>query len=233
DLAHRQSHGVDLVEQGRPEGAFVASVGMPVAIEGAEAGGGQRLIDRGPVVHPRIAARDLAGVAGQAVREAGIKQAGPGWAGAVVDEPDHGPELQLPQARQPAVGPAPVEAAPLDLGALPKDRIAKSPEPERREAIQIVDAVVVAGEARLVQPGVADTIDGALVPAPEFELRHATSRAAASRRAPKRGARRQAAAVATISPRSVQAGVQPSCARARSGRATRQAGSPARRPPTA
>src|SRR5690606_36330083 len=133
-----------------------------------------------------------AGVAGQAVREAGIKQAGPGWAGAVVDEPDHGPELQLPQPRQPAVGPAPVEAAALDLGALPQDGIAKGPEAERRKVIEVVDSVVMAGEARLVQPGVPDTIDGALVPAPHFEFCHATARTLASSRAPKRGSRRQA-----------------------------------------
>ena len=81
---------------------------VPVAVEGAEAGGGERLVDRRIGVEPRVALGDGAGVACELLGELRIEQVGIARAAAVVEKPGDGADAERLEAAEALVGPAPV-----------------------------------------------------------------------------------------------------------------------------
>ena len=143
-----------------------------MAIEAAEACGGQRLVDGRPVPDPGIAFRDRAGVAGQADHEAVADQVGVAGAAAVVHQAHDRPHAKLAKTRQPGVRPAPVARLRIvRRDAFPQHRIADRLEPESGEQLQVGWPVVVAGAAGLVAEPAPDPLHRAFVPAPQFQYR--------------------------------------------------------------
>jgi hypothetical protein len=147
-----------------------AGVRVPEAVQRREARRGQRLVDGRPVAHPGIAARHRGRVRRQARREVVLDQAGAG-----------GP---LPWWHSVRMGLSP--GAPSRAGArrstrtrawsrhrrapwFPQRRIADRAHAGAGEQGQVLDALVVAAARGLVEPGVADPVDGAFMAAPQLE----------------------------------------------------------------
>ena len=143
---------------------------VPVAVQAAEACGGERLVDRGVVAHPRIPLGNGLRELRESIRQGGIDQAGRCRAAPVVKEAHDRRDAELPQAAQPLVRPAPVrgpEAA--GRGPFPEHRVPERGDAERGEAVEVVEAVLVPGAADLIDVVVADPVDRALDPAPQLE----------------------------------------------------------------
>jgi hypothetical protein len=117
---HRQDDGLALMEQAARKGRVVAPVRIPVAVETAEARCGERLVDRRPARHPRVALGRCARVFGELLGELGVDEARRARPAAVVDEPGDRPDLELAQPREPLVGPRPVSRSePIGRHPLP------------------------------------------------------------------------------------------------------------------
>src|SRR3954470_21386408 len=82
------------------------------------------------------------------------------------------------RARRPSVPAPPIRPQAARRQALPQHRIPQRTHAERRDAIQVLDASVVTGPRHLVEPAIADPVDGALDAAPHLEGRLAGVHAA-------------------------------------------------------
>jgi hypothetical protein len=75
------------------------------------------------------------------------------------------------QAAQAAVAPGPVVGAILDrLHPLPQDGEAQRGHAEPGDQVQILQPIMVSGEAELVAVAFADAVNGAFDTAPEFQF---------------------------------------------------------------
>ncbi len=108
DSGHGATDRIDLVDQRRPESRLRGKVGMPMSVQGREPRGGQRLVDRGPVLHPIEAPRGGAGEIGQAGGESRVQKVRVTGTGTVVGQADDGADVQGAHPRQPLIDPAPV-----------------------------------------------------------------------------------------------------------------------------
>ena len=170
DRAHRQHHRAALVQQRLDEGAVVAPVRIPDAVQAGEAGRGAGFVDRGVVLEPGVARRDRAGVFGQLFGKVRVDQAGVARTAAVVDQAGDRGDAGIAQRVEALVRPGPVGL--FDAvrgGALPDHRIADRADAEGCEAFDVVRASCVAVAIELVEVGVLNAVDGAFEAAPEFE----------------------------------------------------------------
>ncbi len=117
----------------------------------------------------RVARRHPLGMARQAFGEAGVEQVGVARPAAMVHQPDDRLDPEFGEPAQPFVGEAPVAAVRVvRRHRLPQDRIAQRADAERGDAIEILDAVPVAGLGELVAIVVADADHGTFEPAPKL-----------------------------------------------------------------
>ena len=142
-------------------------VRVPEAVEAREARGGQRLVHRSPVLHPRVALRDATRVGRELLWEPLVEQRRLWRTAPVVDEPDDRTDVQLAEPLQPLVAPAPV------MRSLPEDRVADRGDAQPGEPVEIVESRGVAAGVELVEVRVADAVDGRLDPGPDFERHRA------------------------------------------------------------
>jgi hypothetical protein len=172
DGAHGAAGRVRLVHHHAQEEAVVAGVRVPVAVEAAEPGRRQRLVDRRVELQPGVALGHPRGVLGEAGGEARPGESGVAGAAAVVDQPRDRGQAEPAQAAEPLVRPAPVGAPGAVRGdPLPQHRVADGPDAQRGEVVEVARAVLVAAQHGLVDVAVADPGDGALEPAPHLERR--------------------------------------------------------------
>ena len=170
DRRHRPLRRVDLVQQRGPEGAGVAGVRVPEAVQRAETGGGQRFVDRGPVVDPRVPLRRCGCVIGEERHEVVGDQAGIARAAAVVDEAGDRAHAEVADLGEPRVAPGPVAVIRRVRGdAFPQQGVAQRLDAEVRKGGKIAGPVVMPRQPRLIPVRVADAIDGAFQPPPKFQ----------------------------------------------------------------
>jgi hypothetical protein len=173
DRPHGEPDGVDLVDQHAQERAVVARVRVPVAVEPAEPGGGQRLVDRRVELQPGIALGHARGEGRDLRREVGPAEVGVARTAAVVQQPGDRGHAQVAQPAEPLVRPAPVGPVEAVGGdPLPEHGVADRADAQRRELVEVARAVLVAAEDRLVDVAVPDPGHGALETAPDLERRH-------------------------------------------------------------
>ena len=142
-----------------------------MAIEAGEAGRGQGLVDRCPILHPGIAARHLPCELRELLGEIRIEQAGAGRAAAMVDQAENRPYAETAKLGHPHVMPGPVaNCRVIGRHALPADGIPQRADPEARDGLKVGHAVVVPGLAELVAQTVTDAYDAAFQPPPEFGI---------------------------------------------------------------
>ncbi len=93
----------------------------------------------------------------------------------MVQQARYGAQSELANVRQAFVAPTPIAiSGPLGRDALPQHWVTKRLQAQVGEAIQVVDAVMVAGAKRLVEERVAETVHGAFVTAPHLKRPHGT-----------------------------------------------------------
>ncbi len=95
DCPHRQHHRAALDEQRLRKGPMVATVRVPVPVEGAESRRGQRLVDWRVVLDPGVPLRYCPGVPGELLWKRWVQQARMRWAAAMVDEADDWPHAEF------------------------------------------------------------------------------------------------------------------------------------------
>jgi hypothetical protein len=115
---------------------------MPVAVETAEAGRRQRLVDRGEHVDPRIACCNTLSMTSHQVGELRVDQASVARPTAMVDKAGNRPDAEFAQASEALIRPGPV----ADIGMVgrdgfPHDGVADRFDPERRDGIEIGQAL--------------------------------------------------------------------------------------------
>jgi hypothetical protein len=141
-----------------------------VTVEAAEAGGRQRLVDRGEHVHPRVARRDTLSVTGQQIGELRIDQTGIARAAAMMDKTCNRPDAEFAQASKTLVRPGPVaDVRMLGRDGLPHDRVAHRPDPESRDGIEVGQALKMSCLLHLIAELVSDLHNSALNAAPQLE----------------------------------------------------------------
>jgi hypothetical protein len=74
DGAHRLERRLALVDQRPEERCVILPVRIPVTVERREAGGGERFVDRRPLLDPGIAGGGLGGEGGELARESGSRR---------------------------------------------------------------------------------------------------------------------------------------------------------------
>ena len=147
---------------------------MPQAIEAAEAGGGQWLVDRRVGVEPGIAFGDPGREGNELGHEVRGGELGMSRTVAVVQKSRDRPQPQLAHTPEPLVRPSPVRiGGPVRLDPLPQHRIADSGDAERGELVKIVGTVVMPVQPCLVDQLVADPGHGAFQTAPHLQRRPA------------------------------------------------------------
>ena len=88
----------------------------------------------------------------------------------MVHEPHDGPEAQLAQAPEAAVGPATIGSIEaVRSRALPEHGVAQAPEPEGGQEVEVPRAVCMAGAFELVVEDIPDPVDRALHTTPQLE----------------------------------------------------------------
>jgi hypothetical protein len=173
DRPHGEPDGVDLVDQHAQERAVVARVRVPVAVEPAEPGGGQRLVDRRVELQPGIALGHARGEGGDPRGEVRLAEVRVAGAAAVVQQPCDRGQAELAQPPEPLVGPAPVGPVQAVRGhALPEHGVADRADAQPGEVVEVARAVLVPVQHGLVDVAVADPGDGAFQPAPDLDGRH-------------------------------------------------------------
>ncbi len=170
DRPHAQDHRATLVEERPREGNVFPRVRIPVTIERAEPSRGQRLIHRRVMVDPGIPRRDPAGKGRQTVREARLNERRMRRTTPVMDESHDWPNSQRPQPPESGIGPRPVGG--LGGVAFPEHRVANRPHSQRGEAVEILGTRIVARQRHLVEITVANSIDRAFQPRPDFGAGH-------------------------------------------------------------
>src|SRR5690606_23303060 len=121
------------------KGDVVAGVGIPVPIEGAEAGGGEGLVDGGEMCQPGEPPGERFGVMGQPRREALVDKTRVGRAAPVVHEPRDWRKTRLTDERQSLVGPAPVVVGSARARRpLPEDWVAERADSQVGNAPKVV-----------------------------------------------------------------------------------------------
>ena len=167
DGLHGEGGGFDLVDERVDVAADGVVMGIPVAVETAEARGGLRFVDGGVAVDPGVALGDLEGVGGEFGGEFRVEQVGFRRTAAMVDEAG-----DRSDAESLHVGKGFVKGLEGAGGseALPVQGIAKGTDAQGGEAFQVrSDASEVSGLLELVEKDIADTVDGRFHSAPEFE----------------------------------------------------------------
>src|SRR5215218_5567792 len=143
---------------------------VPVAVERAEARGRQRFIDGGVALNPGITPGDAHGVAGEKLRKAWIEQIGIARPAAVVDEAGDRRDAEPSKTVEALVVPGPVRfVGPVRGDRLPQDGVAQRPKPKRRDPVEIVDPIAMAGLQALVAEIVGDPRDRAFQSAPHLK----------------------------------------------------------------
>ena len=174
DRPHGEPDRGDLVEEDAREYLVARARGVPQAIEAAEAGGGQWLVDRRVGVEPGIAFGDPGREGDELRHEVRGGELGMARTVAVVQESRDRPQPQLAHALEPLVRPAPVRSGgPVGLDPLPQHRIADRGDAERGELVKILDTLVVPVQPCLVDQLVADPGHGAFQTAPHLQRRPA------------------------------------------------------------
>ncbi len=138
-----------------------------MAVEAGEAGGGERLVDRGPHLDPRIALGDPGGIIGQLRREVRIEQVGVARARAVMEEAADHLDAALAKHGEPVVGPGEIEL----VRAFRSDRLPQDRESDRRQAepghqVDVRPPVAVTGLRCLVSIRVVEPDNGAFGASP-------------------------------------------------------------------
>src|SRR3954470_23194995 len=169
DLAHGEHRGPALVEERLLECGRLAQMGIPNAVQGAEAGGRERLVDRGVPLEPGIAARHRAGVAGEAGRKGVADQTCFPRSAAVVHEAGNRRDAELAQTVEALVAPGPVRSLErLGGSAFPEHWVAQRAHAERCDGFEVFDTPGVAVALELAEILVAHAVYGALDAAPQL-----------------------------------------------------------------
>jgi hypothetical protein len=126
-------------------------VRVPGRVERGEACGGERLVDRGPALHPPEAARGRRRVLGEQTRKLRIGQLRVERAAAVVQERDDRLDAALGERAQPPRSPAVVaHVGVVRRDLLPQHRVARRANSQAREQLDVALARFVAGVAQLI-----------------------------------------------------------------------------------
>lgn len=165
--AHGPPHAFALVEQDPGKRAEIAPMRMPQAVEAGEARGRERLVYRRVVLDPGETLGEAAREIRQTDGEARIEQAARQGPRAVMQEADDGPEAERAQAPEARRREGPVRRRARVV--FPKHGQAQRAQPERGEAVEVVEPPVMAGARLLVLDPSTDANVRTLRAAPEFQ----------------------------------------------------------------
>ena len=141
---------------------------IPKAVHSGKAGRGERLVNGGVGLYPRVSLGHAPGVAGQFFIKGWGVEGGVAGATAVMHQTHHRPDIEHSQPVQPFVGPAPVQLiGVMGGGAFPQNRVAERTYAQFSNAVEIVGPVVMTTPPYLILVHVAHPVDGALDTAPQ------------------------------------------------------------------
>ena len=167
---HRLDRGARLVHQCGHEGRIVPPVWIPVAVQGGKTRRRQRLVDRRIQPHPWVAARERRRVFGQLVPELFVEEICRCRTAAMVNEADDRLDAVIAKQRQRRVAPAPVGTGePVRRRVLPQGRPPDFAKSHRGHLLDEVGPRVAADEIELIDETIAEAIDRAFDPTPQFE----------------------------------------------------------------
>ena len=142
---------------------------IPVAVEPAEASGGEGFVDRRIGVNPRVPLRHLSGVGGEPLGKLQVEERRVHRPAAVVDESGNRRYAEREKLAKALVGPSPVRTERAERSnPFPKYRIAQSSDPQRSDAAEIAGPVGMTGPFDLIVIAIADSVHGAFDAAPEL-----------------------------------------------------------------
>jgi hypothetical protein len=150
---------------------LVLQMRIPMAVQGGEPSGGERFVDRRPILDPWVSLRDLGGEAAERSAEPFVEERSVTGAAAVVQQPSYWSDAELPKTFQPLVTPTPIALFGI-VGrcALPKNWEAHSSRAELGDEIKIPHPGVMTRRAELITIRVRHAIDGAFGACPKFQL---------------------------------------------------------------
>src|SRR4051794_4364414 len=124
---------------------------IPKPVQRAEAGRGRRLVHRRVVRHLWKSGRELVGVAGELFAESRVQKRCRTRTAAMMHEPCDRLDAQRLQTLQARFGPMPPWFAIAGRDFLPQEGLAQGLESKCGKTIEIIDALVVAVEGKLIE----------------------------------------------------------------------------------
>ena len=145
---------------------------IPVAVESAEASGGERFVDRGVRVNPWVPLRNLSGVGGELLGKVAVEKRRVNRSAAMVDESGHRLYAEGLKLAKALVGPSPVRTYRAERSnPFPKYRIAQPADAQRGDAAEVAGPLGMPGPFQLIVIAIADAVHSALDAAPQLQCR--------------------------------------------------------------
>src|SRR4051794_35902202 len=170
---HRECGGPALIHERTQEAAFVSCMRVPMSVKTAQPRGGQGLVHGCEELKCGIAPGDIGRMGGQELRKIRIEQVRIARTTAVMDQSGDDADAQFIKPGQTGVVPSPItDIRMLGCDRLPDDRITYGPNSECGQAVQVFEAIMMAGFDHLVPETISDASDRTFYSAPHLEIWH-------------------------------------------------------------